>query len=98
MIEVASEDRLRGIAPLTPLARLTTALPAVRLRVRSFAAYANATLPTVLGAGLERAERLEATTLDHQGFLNRGGSVPARARPPPPPEPPAFFVGGGAFR
>jgi hypothetical protein len=97
MIEAQYDDRLRGIAPLTPLARLTTALPAVRLRVRSFAAYANATLPTVLGAGLERAERLEATTLDHQVFLNRGGRFAAMPLPPEAQFAPAFYVGVADF-
>ncbi len=74
MIEAQYDDRLRGIAPLTPLGRLMTALPAVRLGMRTFAAYANATLPAVLGAQLERARRPEATTLDHQVLLNPGSS------------------------
>ena len=73
MIEAQYDDRLRGIAPLTALARLMTAIPAVRLGTRIFAAYANATLQDVLGRGFEGAQRLEATTLDHFVFFNRGG-------------------------
>src|SRR2546427_11777261 len=91
------DDRLHAIAPLTPLGRLMTALPAVRLRTRTFAAYANATLGDVLGPALARAQRLEAVTLDHEVFFNRGGRV--EAVPPPAEEQvgPAFFAGVAGF-
>jgi hypothetical protein len=97
MIEAQYDDRLRGIAPLMPLGRLMTALPAVRLGMRTFAAYANATLPGVLGAELERARRLEATTLDHQVFLNRGRKFEAMPLPPEAQFAPAFYVGVADF-
>src|SRR2546423_1075771 len=97
MIEAQFDDRLHGIAPLTPLGTLMTALPAVRLSMRSFTAYANAPLKDVLGGSLKRAQRLEAATLDHQVFLNRGGHFEARPLPAEAPVAPAFYAGGADF-
>jgi enediyne biosynthesis protein E4 len=90
MIEAQYDDRLHAIAPLTPLGRLMTALPALRLGTRTFAAYANATLQDVLGGALQGAQRLEAATLDHQVFLNRGGRFDAVPLPAEAQFAPAF--------
>ncbi len=97
MIEAQYDDRLRGIAPLTPLARLMTAIPAVRLGTRTFAAYANATLQDVLGRGLEGAQRLEATTLDHFVFFNRGGKFEPVPLPNEAQLAPAWYAGVADF-
>jgi len=97
MVEAQYDDRLHAVAPLTPLGRLMTALPAVRFRTRTFAAYANATLPEVLGGTLEGAERLEAATLDHVVFLNRGGKFAAVPLPAEAQFAPAFYAGVADF-
>ena len=97
MIEAQYDDRLHGIAPLTSLGQLMTALPAVRLGTRTFAAYANATLPAVLGAGIDWAQRLEAATLDHEVFFNRGGKFEARPLPAEAQFAPAFYAGVADF-
>ena len=96
MIEAQYDDRLHGIAPLTSLGRLLTALPG-RIGTRTFTAYANATLPAVLGPGMERARRLEAATLDHQVFFNRGGSLEAVPLPVEAQFAPAFYAGVADF-
>src|SRR2546422_10082696 len=97
MVEAQYDDRLHAIAPLTPLGRLMTALPAVRLRTRTFAAYANATLGDVLGPALARAQRLEAGTLDHEVFFNRGGRFEAAPLPPGAQFAPAFYARAADF-
>ena len=97
MVEAQYDDRLHAIAPLTPLGRLMTALPAVRLRTRTFAAYANATLGDVLGPALARAQRLEAVTLDHEVFFNRGGRFEAVPLPAEAQFAPALYAGVADF-
>ena len=81
---LAQEDsRLGGVAPLTSFERLGLALPGVAQRLRTFAAYADATMDQVLGPLAPGAIRLGATTMDHMMFLNRGigsrlGHCPSR--------------------
>src|SRR2546430_12589203 len=74
-----------------------TALPAVRLNTRTFAAYANASLHDVLGRGLEGAQHLQAATLDHTVFFNRGGTFQGVALPPEAQFAPAFYAGVAEF-
>jgi hypothetical protein len=93
MVEAQYDDRLRAIAPLASLERLRRALPAVRLGTRTFAAYANAPLQDVLGTALAQAQRVQAATLDHQVFFNRGGTFQAVPLPAEAQFAPAFYVG-----
>ena len=93
VIEAQYDDRLRAVAPLTSLGQLMAALPAVRLSTRTYAAYANATLEHVLGPAFSAAKHLEARTLDHYVFLNRGGTFEARPLPAEAQFAPAFYAG-----
>jgi hypothetical protein len=97
MIEAQYDDRLRGVAPLTPLGRLMPAVPTVRFGTRTFAAYANATLQDVLGPVLQGAEHLEAATLDHVVFWNRGGRYEPSPLPLEAQLAPAFYAGVADF-
>src|SRR6266480_1011523 len=97
MIEAQYDDRLRGIAPLAPLGRLLTALPAVRFRTHTFAAYAEATVSEVLGGTFRAAKHLEAATLDHAVFFNRGGKFAAAPLPAEAQFAPAFYAGVADF-
>ena len=95
---LAQEDpRIRGVAPLTTFDRLTDALPGIGTRVRSFHAYADATIEQVLGPASTGATRLGATTLDHMLFLNRGDRFEARPLPAEAQLAPAFYVGIADF-
>jgi hypothetical protein len=96
---LAQEDpRVHGVAPVTTFERLSEALPATRSRVRSFHAYADATVEQVLGpAAAAGATRLGATTLDHMLFLNRGDRFEARPLPSEAQLAPAFYVGIADF-
>src|SRR6266566_3249181 len=69
----AQEDpRIHAIAPLLTFDRLTQAFPGASMRLRTFAAYADAGVDGVLGPAAPEAARLGVTTLDHMVFLNRG--------------------------
>ncbi|MGH2626393.1 MAG: FG-GAP repeat domain-containing protein, partial [Anaerolineales bacterium] len=95
---LAQEDpRIGGIAPLTTFARLGLALPGVALRLRTFAAYADATVDQVLGPFAPGAIRLGSTTMDHMMFFNRGDRFEARPLPLEAQLAPAFYAGIADF-
>jgi len=75
------DDRTGHIAPLTSYGRLGLALPASAIRLRTFGTFADASITDVLGPRFNGATRLEATTLDHMLFLNRGDRFEARPLP-----------------
>jgi enediyne biosynthesis protein E4 len=79
LLPAQHDERLGAIAPLTGLGRLTVAVPSLRSRVPTYAAYADMTVDQLLGDRGTRVNRVGATTLDHVLLLNRGGrfeSVP----------------------
>jgi hypothetical protein len=95
---LAQEDpRIGGVAPLTTFARLSLALPGMAQRLRTFAAYADATMDQVLSPKASRAARLGATTMDHMLFLNRGDRFEARSLPLVAQMAPAFYAGIADF-
>jgi enediyne biosynthesis protein E4 len=51
----------------------------------------------VLGGTLKDARHLEATTLDHEIFFNRGGAFEAKPLPPEAQFAPAFYAGVADF-
>ncbi|MGH7320487.1 MAG: FG-GAP-like repeat-containing protein, partial [Candidatus Rokuibacteriota bacterium] len=95
---LAQEDpRIGGVAPLTTFARLGLTLPGAAQRLRTFGAYADATIDEVLGTGSAGAIRLGATTMDHMVFLNRGDRFDARPLPLEAQVAPAFYAGIADF-
>jgi hypothetical protein len=95
---LAQEDpRLGGVAPLATFARLSLAIPTAAQRMRTFAAYADATIDKVLGPMASNAVRLGATTMDHMVFLNRGDRFEARPLPLEAQMAPAFYAGVADF-
>jgi hypothetical protein len=70
---LAQEDpRLHGLAPLASFARLSRAVPSVAERLKTFHAYADATIETVLGPAARTALRLGINTQEQLVWLNRG--------------------------
>ncbi|MGH7569769.1 MAG: CRTAC1 family protein [Gemmatimonadales bacterium] len=95
---LAQEDpRIGSVAPLTSYARLGLALPHVAQQLRTFAAYADATVDQVLGPLAPGAVRLGATTMDHMVFLNRGDRFEARPLSLEAQCAPAFYAGVADF-
>jgi hypothetical protein len=66
------DPRIGDLAPLTSFARLSRAVPDVAQRLRSFTAFADASVSKVLGPGAAEALRLGVNTFDHLVWLNRG--------------------------
>ena len=92
MLEAQYDDRLKGIAPLAPLERLMSVIPAIRLSTRTYAAYAGETIQQVLGPVFPNAQRLAAATLDHTVFFNRGDHFAPVSLPREAQLAPAFAV------
>jgi enediyne biosynthesis protein E4 len=90
------DPRIRAEAPLTTFARFSLAMPSSATRIRTFAAFADASIETILGRDAE-GEPLEARTMDHTIFLNRGGRFETRSLPAEAQAAPAFYAGIADF-
>ena len=86
----AYDTRLRAIAPLASLSRLSWAMPDLRRRIPTFAEYAEASIEKVIGPAFSRTQRIQLTTLDHLVLLNRGDHFAASPLPPEAQLAPAF--------
>jgi hypothetical protein len=76
--------------PLESFERLGIAIPSVRQRIATYAAFSAATVDDVLGAASRSAIRVGATTFDHTVLLNRGDHFEARPLPNAAQWAPAF--------
>jgi hypothetical protein len=97
MLLARQDPRLAALAPLNSYARLRVAMPDLVGRLRTFAAYADATLDQVLGPAAGSVERLQAITLDQMVFLNRGDHFDAVPLPTEAQLAPASYVGIADF-
>jgi hypothetical protein len=84
------DERLKGNGPMASFARLSRAVPDIAQRLRSFTAYADATVEQVLGAAAGKALRFGVTTFDHILWLNRGDHFEPRSLPQEAQFAPAF--------
>jgi hypothetical protein len=91
------DARVGAVVPFNSYARVRTAVPDVVTRASSFAAYADASVEQVLGPAMGATRRVEARTLDHTLFLNRGGRFEARSLPAEAQWAPAFYAGIADF-
>jgi hypothetical protein len=93
------DPRPGAVVPLRGRVRMAQGIPYVDVarRFDTFRAYADATLEDVLGPALADAPVLEATTLEHMLFVNRGGWFEARPLPTEAQLAPAFYVGIADF-
>ncbi len=97
MLLARHDPRLGGLAPLNELTRVRTAVPGLAGRTPTFAAYADATVEQVLGPAASSTQRLNAVTLDHMIFLNRGDHFEAAPLPVEAQLAPAFYAGIADF-
>jgi enediyne biosynthesis protein E4 len=86
-----------GLIPLNSYARVRVAIPDLASRVRTFAAYADANVDRVLGPAANKAQKLEAVTMDNMAFLNRGDHFEAVHLPAEAQWAPAFYAGVADF-
>jgi hypothetical protein len=75
------DPRRNALLPLASFARLSRAVPAIAERLRSFSAYADATVDQVLGPAASSSQRLGINTLDHLVWWNRGDHFEPRPLP-----------------
>jgi len=97
MLLARQDSTVGGLAPLNSYARLRVAIPDLASRVRTFAAFADANVDRVLGPAATRVQRLEARTMDHMVFLNRGDHFDAVPLPAEAQWAPAFYAGIADF-
>ncbi len=97
MLLARDDPRLHGLAPLNSYAHVRVAVPDVVKRAGTFAAYADATVETLLGPAMSGAQRLQAVTLNSTAFLNRGDHFEAIPLPSEAQAAPAFYAGIADF-
>ncbi len=97
VFEAQYDSALGALAPLARFEVVRRALPAVGRRVPSFAAYAEASLATVVGGELAGVPHRAMTTLAHRVWLNRGARFTPVALPEEAQWAPAFYAGVADF-
>ena len=93
ILEATYDDRLGDFAPVVDRSFVELSLPAIAQRVRTYAAFADATVSELLAQSTGPSFRSEARSLDHMVFLNRGGDFEARPLPLEAQFAPAFYTG-----
>jgi hypothetical protein len=93
VVRARHDARIGDIAPLEALRRLEGAIPALSRFIPSFEVYSEATFAAVFGERLTASSRLEARTLSHTLFLNRGDRFEPVPLPSAAQVAPAFYVG-----
>jgi enediyne biosynthesis protein E4 len=97
MLLARDDPRVGALAPLNSFAQARLAIPDLVTRMRTFGAYADATIDAVLGPHASRAQRLTASALDHTIFFNRGDRFDAMPLPAEAQLAPAFYAGVSDF-
>jgi hypothetical protein len=93
VLQATYDEHIDGYATTVSFDRLRGVLPFVRTRLDSYTAYANANVEQTLGSAFDRAESLEAASLEHVLLLNRGERFERIALPGDAQLAPAFHVG-----
>ena len=88
----AEDDPELGIVPRRDFGAISAALPFIQRRFQSYAALAEASIATILGDQLPRAQALEAWTFASTVFFNRGERFEAVPMPREAQFAPAFAV------
>jgi hypothetical protein len=91
------DSRVNGLAAMTGYARARMAIPVITQRARTFTAYADMNVDQLLADTRAPVNRLEAVTLDHTVFLNRGDHFEPHAMPAEAQLAPAFYAGVADF-
>jgi hypothetical protein len=90
MLPARHDPRVGGLAPFTSYPRARLAVAGLVGRAGTFAAYAAAAVPQLLGEAMGAARQQAVPSLDHRLFLNRGGRFDAVALPQAAQWAPAF--------
>ena len=93
VIEARYDEDMRAVVPVRALLTLGSGLPFLRGRIQGFAHYAQLTLQEILGQPIDVLAKVEATTLAHTVFLNRGDTFEPVELPREAQLAPGFDVG-----
>jgi hypothetical protein len=91
------DPRTNVLAPLNSYARVRSIMEDLPVRVRSFAAYADASVDSVLGPHKDLTRQQSIVTLDNMVFLNRGDHFEAHPMPVEAQFSPASYAGVADF-
>lgn len=97
VIEAYFDPELQEYVPLRNRQQMSLAIPYVRLRLASHKRYSEASIQQIVGFKMKQAGVLQANTLEHMVFFNRGDRFEATALPPEAQFSPAFYVGVADF-
>ncbi|MBS1241427.1 MAG: ASPIC/UnbV domain protein, partial [Gemmatimonadetes bacterium] len=97
MLLAREDPRLGAVAPFGTFGRVGYAIPSITQRLRTYHAWADATIDQVLGPDAGRAITFGATTLDHLALMNRGGHFEPVPLPREAQFAPAFYAGIADF-
>ncbi|WP_420633404.1 FG-GAP-like repeat-containing protein [Candidatus Palauibacter sp.] len=93
VIEARYDEFTRSMVPVRGLFTLAGSLPFLRGQIRGFEQYGRLGVNEILGQPANLLPTVEATTMAHTAFMNRGGSFEAVALPREAQLAPAFHVG-----
>lgn len=97
VVEAYLEPVRKVVVPVRSLDSLAQAVPSILERVRSYAAFGEASVEQIFGARLKGCAELRVNWLDSTVFLNRGSSFEARSLPVEAQFAPAFGIGAADF-
>ncbi|MEM7392894.1 MAG: FG-GAP-like repeat-containing protein, partial [Verrucomicrobiota bacterium] len=95
VVEAYFEPSMKGLVPVRGRSCLSRAMPSIGERLPTYQAFAQCRLGDVLGEAMQRGRTLEAATLSHGVFFNRGDSFEFVPLPAEAQWSPAFHVGAG---
>jgi len=97
IVEAYIDEPNNKLVPERGLYALANAMSFVRLRARTHKQFGAASLPEIFGDDLEKSNKLQANTLAHTVFFNRGNRFEAMALPVEAQFAPAFHAGVADF-
>jgi len=97
MLLARQDPSIGSLALLNSFSRVRVTIPDLSDRIRTFDAYAGASVEQVLGPAFAKVRRRPVVTLDHMVFLNRGNRFEGVALPQEAQIAPAFYVGIADF-
>jgi enediyne biosynthesis protein E4 len=97
LVEAYSDTVMGKVVPEQPLGTMSQGLPALRGRVKTHKAYAEAGVAELFGEPLKAAKLLEANWLETTVFLNRGDHFEPRPLPREAQFAPCFGISVGDF-
>ncbi|MFQ5631380.1 MAG: FG-GAP-like repeat-containing protein, partial [bacterium] len=97
IIEAYYDNELQTLVPERNLIAMMRGIPIVRMRIPDNKKYSRSGIQAIIGPRLQRAENLQANTLSHTVFFNRGEKFEAVAMPVEAQFSPAFYAGVADF-